>query len=510
MRRGLLITLALLVVTWFEFQVYPGHSYLQGETQLLVPMLERLDTPGFLSRDLVASNPSFAYTIYDEITQLLHAEGHLTFEQALLRQQIFFRFLAVLGLFLCARAFKVRWQAALLLSAAVSAITLLAGPAFFVTSPEATPAAFSLSLIFLAAGLLLHRDALLGGVSGGLALLYDPMISAPFWLLLAAMSIADARLRRLLRPAWPSLIIFGLILANLVQLQAGLSGEQDFASRLNTAAVQLARLRTPWAWVTEWIWPTLWNYAFLTVAGIWAAMRIWTRLEPLTRWLALGLALSGLLSVVIATTLLSGHFEMALEMAPARNLTLTVAMAVMLCGVAGIAAAEAHRWRESAAWTLLIVAALLNAQVLDLLHLKLSPTFGHAPSPAIRSLANWAEQNTWGSSMFQFPDAGKDNTPGEFRALSRRALWADWESGIIADYSASAGQEWWSRWQADMAGPYSAGRLQNMLSRPIDYYVLRRAHILPNIRPVYLNSAYVVYDAQDLRQARGTLGEHVR
>src|ERR1022692_1173617 len=107
MRHGLLILLCLLAVTWFEFQVYPGHSYLQGETQLLVPMLERLDTPGFLSRDLVAANPTFAYTIYDEITQALHAEGHLSFEKALYWQQLLFRFAALLGVFLLARALKV-------------------------------------------------------------------------------------------------------------------------------------------------------------------------------------------------------------------------------------------------------------------------------------------------------------------------------------------------------------------------------------------------------------------
>lgn len=506
MRRGLLIALALLVVTWFEFQVYPGHSYLQGETQLLVPMLERLDTPGFLSRDLVASNPTFAYTIYDEITQLLHAEAHLTFERALLLQQIFFRFVALLGLFLCARALKVRWYAAVFLSAVVSAVTYLAGPGFFVTSPEATPAAFSLSLVFLGTGLLLNRAALLGGVASGLALLYDPVMSAPLWVLVAVMSLSNASLRKYLRPAWPSLIIFGLLLANLVQLQSGLGGEQDLSARLSAAAVQLTRLRTPSTWVTEWIWPSFWNYAFLGVAGIWAASRIWTRLELLTRWIFLGLGFTGLVSVAAAAMLLEARFRMALEMPPARGLALTVVMALLLCGAAATVAAEQQRWRECGAWSLLILAALLNAQVLDLVHLKLSPRFGRAPQAEMRALGNWAETNTWGSSLFQFPDLAKDNAPGEFRALSRRSLWADWESGVIADYSEAAGQEWWVRWQATMARPYSEERLQKMLNLPIDYYVLRRRDALAGVRPAYSNSLYVVYDAQDVRQARGSIG----
>jgi hypothetical protein len=107
--------------------------------------------------------------------------------------------------------------------------------------------------------------------------------------------------------------------------------------------------------------------------------------------------------------------------------------------------------------------------------------------------------------MFQFPDVGKNNQPGVFRALSRRALWADWQSGIIADYSDQAGQEWWSRWQSSMNGPYSPERLREMLALPIDYYVLQSSNQLDGIKPVFLNSTYVVYDAQDLRETRTPL-----
>jgi hypothetical protein len=120
-------------------------------------------------------------------------------------------------------------------------------------------------------------------------------------------------------------------------------------------------------------------------------------------------------------------------------------------------------------------------------------------------MAAWAEGSTWGSSLFQFPDAGKAIDPGIFRALSRRSLWADWQSGLIADVSDEAGQEWWSRWQANMADNYSTTGLQGMLPLPIDYYVLRQNHRLAGIKAVYENSEYVVYDAQDLREATGPL-----
>ena len=503
MRRSLLILLALLVVTWFEFQIYPGHTYLQGETQLLVPMLERLDAPGFLSRDLVASNPTFAYTIYDEITQLLHAEGRLSFEQALLRQQIFFRFAAIVGIFLCARALKVAPLLSVILSGAVNCITQLTAPFAFVTNPEPTPASFALSLVFLAAGLMVNRNALLGGLAAGMALLYEPMTALAFWLVLIVAWLADKPLRRFLRPAWFSLLIFGLILGNLVQLQAGLGGGQELTAEMSAAMVHLTQIRTPWTWVSIWATVGIWNYLFVLVCGIWALARIWTRAERLTRWMIAGLLLSGIASVGVAAFLLATRMQIAVEMPASRNLAFTVAMSMLLCGAAACQAALERKWNQTLPWAALLVAAVLNAQVLDLFHGRIAAASRPRSVPSdVQALAAWAEQNTWGSSMFQFLDAGEGNQPGMFRALSRRALWADWQSGLISDYSDKAGQEWWSRWQSSISGSNSSERLKRMLAQPIDYYVLPQGSGLAGAKPVFQNSGFVVFDAQDLREAR--------
>jgi len=502
MRRGLLILLALLVVTWFEFQVYPGHSYLQGETQLLVPMLERLDTPGFLSRDLVAPNPTFTFTIYDEITQSLHTIAHWNFEQALLRQQILFRFIAVLGIFLAARALKVPATAAVLLSGCVNAIGSLAAPLAFVTNPEATPVAFALSLIYLAAGLLMNRHPLPAALAGGVAILYDPVTAATFWTLVIVASLADSSLRRLLRPNWSVLLIFLLILGNIVQLQSGLGGGQELTHNLSAGMVKLTQVRTPWVWTSLWAQLEIWSYLFLMAAGIWALARIARHTDTLVRWVTIGMALSGLASVAVAMFLLAERMQLATAMPPARNLALTVAMMVLVCGAAGWYALQARRWLEGSLWAALVLAAILNPQILDLLHLQLSAAVQNQATPEVKELATWAEQKTWGSSMFQFADSGESKEAAVFRALSRRALWADWQSGVIVDYSERAGQEWSARWNATMSGKYSIGRLAGMLALPIDYYVLRRADQLVGVSPVYSNAAYVVYDAQDLREAK--------
>jgi hypothetical protein len=52
-----------------------------------------------------------------------------------------------------------------------------------------------------------------------------------------------------------------------------------------------------------------------------------------------------------------------------------------------------------------------------------------------------------------------------------------------------------------MANPFSRGRLESFLPLPIDYYVLRRQNQLAAAPYVFVNHDFVVYDAQDLRNA---------
>ena len=88
MLRSALLCLGILVFTWLGFQVFPGHTYLQSDTQIYLPILERLDEPGYLSRDLVATRPHVAYTIYDEVALALRRTFNLDFEKILVGQQI--------------------------------------------------------------------------------------------------------------------------------------------------------------------------------------------------------------------------------------------------------------------------------------------------------------------------------------------------------------------------------------------------------------------------------------
>jgi hypothetical protein len=131
--------------------------------------------------------------------------------------------------------------------------------------------------------------------------------------------------------------------------------------------------------------------------------------------------------------------------------------------------------------------------------------FARIDKGPVSELAQWAQKETWGSSMFLFPDAGHDPYPGIFRALSERALYVDWKSGGQVNYFESLADEWYSRFEQTMDGKFTAARLQDMLSLPIDYYVLECKHKIASIKPVFENRQFVVYDAQDLRNSSTSL-----
>ena len=124
---------------------------------------------------------------------------------------------------------------------------------------------------------------------------------------------------------------------------------------------------------------------------------------------------------------------------------------------------------------------------------------------AANELADWVVGSTWGSSMFLFPDLGRSGEPGVLRARSQRALWVDWNGGTLVPSSQSFAGNWWNRWEQSMEPGYSLQRLQAHLSLPIDYYVLTPQHRLAAVRPVFANSAFLVYDANDLRNAPAPL-----
>jgi hypothetical protein len=555
MLRALLVCFGIALFTWLGFRSFPGHTYLQSDTQIYLPMLERLESPGFLSRDPVATRPHVSFTVYDEVALSLRHVTHWSFEEALVSQQLLFRALAMLGVCLIATSAGVPAAYALLIAAFLNLGASLLGPAVLLVEYEPVPRGFALALILLALGFLAHRQSLLAGLAGCLAFLYHPPATAPFWGMALLAFFADRHLRRRWKPLMVALFIAILLLANMAQLQPEVVEPQNLFGRLSHRMIEYQHIRTPYSWVSLWAGVDIWHYLVIWLCGLWATARAWPFLNREMRWFFIGMPLGGILCVPLSYLLLERlHLAIVPEFQPARALVYTVAIVSIACAIAAVKAGIGRRFAECFAWFLVTIAMPIDVRILDLFRLTdairfqrfavwfglaalaslairyvrrpwlrmaswgvpviaifLIPTAAHVVNYRtvnklpVTQLADWAKENTWGSSMFLFPDAGHSPDPGIFRALSERALYVDWKSGSQMNYFESFGDEWYSRYQHTMSGPFTARRLENMLSLPIDYYVLKNDHKLKGIRPVFENGEFVVYDAQDLRNSSTSL-----
>src|SRR2546422_1251467 len=59
--------LGLILLTLLSYFQFPGHIYLESDTQVYIPIFERLRDPSLLGRDPMAVRSHTAFTIYDEL-----------------------------------------------------------------------------------------------------------------------------------------------------------------------------------------------------------------------------------------------------------------------------------------------------------------------------------------------------------------------------------------------------------------------------------------------------------
>src|ERR1700760_2780614 len=91
-----LLCLAFALLTFFQF---PGRTWLQQDTQIYAPILEHLQDPATLDRDLVVQYPHVSFTIYDELTLGLRRITGSDFAQVLGAEQIVFRAFGIWGVY---------------------------------------------------------------------------------------------------------------------------------------------------------------------------------------------------------------------------------------------------------------------------------------------------------------------------------------------------------------------------------------------------------------------------
>lgn len=523
--------LLLTALTWFEF---PGHTWLQQDTQIYAPILEHLRDPAVLRKDILVQRPHVSFTLYDETARALRGITGLGFREVLEGEQFATRALGICGLYLMATALGLSAPASLLVAGIVSLGATIGGPAVLSVEIEPDPRGFAVPLLFLALGLFARGRELAAGVTGALAFLVHPPTVYPFF---AVYLIPAVRRRRLI---WLlPLALACVTLAIAARFQEGAGEAQSFFSELTPLMEQLQRMRAPYSWVSEWWRDWLLHYLVLYAACLLAYLGLRRRASPNLRLFLLGLPLVGILSIPASYLLLEKmRWALLPQMQPMRALLFVTVVAQFSGAVAGILAAQSRRWLKAFAWFALAYLVPVNTHVdwipswnralvvtglaalacmaayaesrkfrwsapvfagLAAAGFFLIPTLGAVSThpelhtPELAQLSGWARASTPRDAVFLFAGSGKRLEPGIFRTEALRAIFVDWKGGGQVNYLTGLGEQWWSRWQDVLARPFHPADLPHYRQVGIDYLVVPARAALPDHIPVFRNAAYTVY-----------------
>ena len=520
------VAAAICGITLLTFFVFPGHTWLQQDTQIYVPILEHLEHPQVLQRDLLVQYPHVSFTIYDEVAIGLRRITGLDFEYVLGGLQIIFRAFGIWGVYLLALSAGLELWGALFVAAVFSLGATIAGPSVLTFEYEPTPRAFALPLVFCAIGLVTRQRYRAAGIAAAAAFLIHAPTTLPFWV---AMPWITSRTRRKALPVWLALACAGVIMAIAVALQTGPHDNQEFFARLTSAQESVQRLRAAYNWISSWPAHVIAQHFVLYGIGLLAWWRVRRRLNPEFRAFALILPAIGILSMPLSYFFLEKvRWTLIPQLQPVRTLLFIAAFAVILGAIAAIRAGNV--WK-SIAWCALVFyipmrAELLTAPswriVLTMLFLAFATPLSLRRSSAwplvpalfafvwipfaggvrnypnlhtqqVHQLADWARRNTAPDAVFLFPDAGKDLASGIFRVEAGRAIYADWKGGGQVNYLKEFADEWRVRWELINEIGFTDDAIPRYRSMGIQYLVVQPSHAFTTIEPVYHNSLYAVY-----------------
>jgi hypothetical protein len=541
MRETLAVAFGVAALALLSFFVFPGHTWLESDSQIYAPILEHLRDPAVLNSDMLVRRPHVSFTLYDELTLALASLTRLDLRLVLQALQLLTRALGIWGVYLIASSAGLTAWPALLVASIFSLGATVLGPTVLVIEYEPVPRAFAVPLLFLAIGLASHGRDLAAGIAGSAAFLLHPPTVYPFWGVVFALVLWPSRpevMRRRIYALAP-LMAAVLILLFASRHQAGAGETQVFFARLDPALAKLQRLRASYIWISAWWTIYLAHFVILFAVGMAGFWRLRKHLTPDLSFFAVGLPVIGMLSMPLSWLLLeSQRWAVIPQLQPMRALMFVTAMAGIAAAVAGAKSAAGGRLWEavvffalayliplepridqapSLARALLVVGlavaaafsvravsrwrfparALIAATALGAF--LLVPVWGDTPrrlvldTPAMREMVDWARQDTAPNAVFLFPDAGRGFEPGVFRYDARRALYVDWKGGGQVNFLEDLAQIWWERWSGTMAKPYMPGNLARFGPLAVDYVVVKPAHREPGASPAFENSAFVVY-----------------
>jgi hypothetical protein len=532
-RRRLALGASIVLVTLLGYFEFPGHTYLQSDTQVYVPMMERLRDPSLFTRDIMVLRTHLTYTAYDETTLALVRISGMRLETVLVAEQLVFRALGVTGLLLIALRLGLDPVAAWFVAAVASLGATIGGPAVLTVEYEPVPRGFAISLIVLAIGLVAEERYAAGGIAAATAFLYHPPTAVPFWILAAILVMRRQAAWLLVVPLAASIAV----LACVAHVQRSGVEAVPLLARLDAFQESLQRMRAGYSYVSSWGAWRMADYGCqaLVVVFAWRRLRA-PRGGPLAGFLC-GLPAAGLLSIPLSWTLLEWqHFALAPEWQPARAVLFVTLMAAILAAAAGVGAAIEQRRIEAAFWLsvafflpvkhaslgakfrpaplalacglgllavagcwflrakqgwMLVPAALLAFFAMPIL----VQNYSNIETRELTELAGWARTATDRDAVFLFPDARTELDPGVFRARALRALYVDWKSGGQVNYFPQFSRQWWTRWVETGSGRWNVtGRdFPRLGALGVDYVVLRSAHAITGESPAFSNSRYVAY-----------------
>lgn len=526
--------LAALVICGFF--IFPGHTYLYADTQIYLPILERLRDPSLYPSDPVALRPHVAYTIYDEVALGARALTGVGFQAILEAQQILYRFCGLVGVFLIGRAFSLSIPLAVVLASIYGLTAWVGGPSVLVLEYEPVPRGFAAPLLTLGIGLAVNQRWVWAGCAAGLAILYHPPTTVPFLVVFGLVIVGTRQ--------WKALLPIGAAVALsyvLSKLQAGHTEPQRFWGTIDAELEKLQRMRGAYNWIS--IWPAQfvrhWEFLALLLVGIWYRLR---NQAPQTAKVMLGgMAIYGLLMIPVSLVLLEGaKWAFMPQFQPARALLWVVLAAWLGSVLCAIKAAQDGKLFESFFWglvafaipaqndalslllpdwrdevlrarflciaalaALLAVAARWEKRWIAVVPVMVLPfwlipgpgkvvSYREIDHPEVHQLADWARANTAKEAVFVFPDAGQELYPGLFRVYALRGLYVDWKGGGQVNLLRDFAVEWWQRWQAVGQGKFDPGKWESLSKLPVDYVVLQAKNRVAG-EVAYENGKYVVY-----------------
>lgn len=509
MQRAI-VAIGLGLLTWLGYAYFPGHTYLQQDTQIWIPVMEHLHDPSVLSKELIVTGAHVRLTLFDDVALWVRRATGLEFEPLLIGLQLLFRWGGLLGVYLLARALRISVAASLLAAALFGMGLTAAGPAVLSVEYEPVPRGFAFPLSLLALGLMAHNHPRWSAIALGIAFLFHAPTIWPYLLMIVIECfIADAEHRRDLRIGllWFSGFVGALLLIAFLSPAGPMN---PFWATLTPEHERLQRMRASYNWVS--LWPASYLAQYAVLAGV-ASLACWrlrdalpARLKPYL-W---GLIWIGPLTIP-ASWLLLEQMKWALmpQIQPMRALLYTASLAAIL---AALAALHARRWTERIPWLALVCFLPLTGDwlratpavlgtaaamtVITTIVITSNRTWGiaaacllcsYAPlrwaqvknypdlnSPELTALVEWARAATPPDAVFLFRDLPKRNETGLFRSRARRAVYVDWKGGGQVNYYEGYAHEWWSRWQATMAKPFALEDLDDLRQRGIRYLVFAR------------------------------------